>query len=73
MLFMVIERFRGRDPAPIYDRAIQRLYPTGSTMKPITSVAGLESGKLTASTVINDTGCFDIGGGHCLRNAGGGR
>jgi penicillin-binding protein 2 len=60
------------NPAPIYDRAIQGLYPTGSTMKPITSVAGLSSGKLTASTVINDTGCFDIGGGHCLRNAGGG-
>jgi penicillin-binding protein 2 len=60
------------NPAPIFDRAIQSDYPTGSTFKPITSVAALESGKLTASTVINDTGCFNIGGGRCLHNAGGG-
>jgi penicillin-binding protein 2 len=60
------------NPAPIYDRAMQGLYPTGSTFKPITSVAALESGKLTASTVINDNGQFPIGGGRYLHNAGGG-
>jgi penicillin-binding protein 2 len=59
------------NPAPIYDRAVQGLYPTGSTFKPITSVAALESGKLTPSTVIDDTGTFSEGG-ITLHNAGGG-
>jgi penicillin-binding protein 2 len=59
------------NPAPIYDRAIQGLYPTGSTFKPITSVAALESGKLTPSTVIDDTGTFQEGN-ITLHNAGGG-
>jgi penicillin-binding protein 2 len=59
------------NPAPIYDRAIQGIYPTGSTFKPITSVAALESGKLTPSTVIDDTGTFNEGN-ITLHNAGGG-
>ena len=33
--------------------------PVGSTMKPITTVAALESGTITPNTVINDTGAFD--------------
>ena len=32
-------------------------------MKPITTVAGLESGTITPKTVINDTGSFDLGDG----------
>jgi penicillin-binding protein 2 len=58
--------------SPLTDRAMQGVYPTGSTFKPITSVAALESGKLTPSTVIDDTGSFSIGGGQYLHNAGGG-
>ena len=58
--------------SPLTDRAMQGLYPTGSTFKPITSVAALQSGKLTPSTVIDDTGEFSIGGGRYLHNAGGG-
>jgi penicillin-binding protein 2 len=58
--------------APFFDRAISAGYPVGSTMKPITTVAGLESGTITPSTVINDTGTFDMGDGTVAHNAGGG-
>jgi len=57
--------------APLTDRAIQGLYPTGSTFKPITAIAALESGVMTPSTTIVDGGSFTEGG-ITLRNAGGG-
>jgi penicillin-binding protein 2 len=57
--------------APLSNRAIQGLYPTGSTFKPITSVAALESGVITPTTTIVDTGSFTEGG-ITLHNAGGG-
>lgn len=47
--------------APLANRAIQGLYPTGSTFKPITSVAALSCGVLTPSTVIFDGGTFKQG------------
>jgi len=56
--------------SPYTDRAIQGLYPTGSTFKPITAVAALESGVLTPSTTIVDGGTFTIGG-LSFKNAGG--
>jgi penicillin-binding protein 2 len=55
--------------APLTDRAIAGLYPTGSTFKPITAIAALESGKLTLSEVINDPGVY-IAGGQEFTNAG---
>lgn len=57
--------------APFFDRAIQGGYPVGSTMKPITTVAALESGTITPNTTINDTGTFDLGDGRTIQNAGG--
>jgi penicillin-binding protein 2 len=47
--------------APLINRAIYGLYPTGSTMKPITSVAALQSGVITPSTPISDPGSVQIG------------
>jgi penicillin-binding protein 2 len=60
-----------RDPiaAPLTDRATSGLYPTGSTFKPITAIAALESGNLTPTEVINDPGQFEIGG-EVFKNAG---
>jgi len=60
-----------RDPieAPLTDRATSGLYPTGSTFKPITAIAALESGNLTTTEVINDPGQFEIGG-EVFKNAG---
>ncbi|HKG35364.1 MAG TPA: penicillin-binding protein 2 [Solirubrobacterales bacterium] len=61
-----------RDPvaAPIYNRAISGLYPTGSTFKPITSIAALASGVVTPFTTIIDDGAFTLGG-ITFQNAGG--
>jgi len=61
-----------RDPvaAPIIDRAIAGLYPTGSTFKLITALAALESGTITPSSVIEDGGSFTVGG-QSFQNAGG--
>ena len=52
-----------RDPilAPLTDRAIAGLYPTGSTFKPITAIAALESGNLTPGEVIYDPGQLTVG------------
>jgi penicillin-binding protein 2 len=55
--------------APLADRAIAGQYPTGSTFKPITAIAALESGHLTPSEVINDPGQFEVGG-EVFKNAG---
>ena len=47
--------------APLFSRAMQGLYPTGSTFKPITALAGLKEGVITPSTVVNDSGCIALG------------
>jgi penicillin-binding protein 2 len=47
--------------APLVNRAIAGAYPTGSTFKPITALAGLSSGVITPFTVINDSGCLKVG------------
>jgi penicillin-binding protein 2 len=47
--------------APLFNRAIAGAYPTGSTFKPITALAGLASGVITPDTPINDTGCLKVG------------
>ncbi len=61
-----------RDPvlAPLTNRAIAGLYPTGSTFKLITAIAALESGVITTSTPIYDGGEITIGE-QTFENAGG--
>ncbi len=56
---------------PLINRAIQSAGPTGSTFKPITATAALESGKWSVDEAYDDTGQFCEGGGLCRRNAGG--
>lgn len=59
------------DGAPLLNRAIQSAGPTGSTFKPITATAALQSGAWSLGDTYNDTGqfCFSVGGS-CLHNAG---
>jgi penicillin-binding protein 2 len=57
----------------LLNRATQSAGPTGSTFKPITSVAALSSGEWTTSSIFDDTGQFCVGTGaakQCRHNAG---
>ena len=51
-------------PKYLYDYATMSLIPSGSTFKPMTAIAGLETGVINGATTYNDIGKFDIGGGH---------
>jgi penicillin-binding protein 2 len=59
-----------RDPvlAPLTDRAVEGLYPTGSTFKIMTALAALENGVITPNTVIDDPGQLCLGE-ECFHNA----
>ncbi|MDO5518495.1 MAG: penicillin-binding transpeptidase domain-containing protein, partial [Clostridium sp.] len=47
-------------PRPFYNYVTQSLIPPGSTFKPMTAIAGLESGVITPTETINDSGVFNI-------------
>ncbi len=54
---------------PLNNRALQGVYPPGSTFKPFMALAGLELGKRTPSYTISDPGYFVLGGsGHVFRD-----
>ncbi len=54
---------------PLNNRALQGVYPPGSTFKPFMALAGLELGKRTPDYTISDPGYFMLGGrGHVFRD-----
>jgi penicillin-binding protein 2 len=60
-----------RNPAaPLANRAINGLYPTGSTFKLITALAALEEGVISPTDVIEDSGSITVGE-QDFQNAGG--
>lgn len=54
---------------PLLNRALRGTYPPGSTYKPFMAMAALQTGKRSASTVINDAGSWNFGG-HVFRSHG---
>lgn len=56
--------------APLANRAIQGLYPTGSTMKPITATAALQDHLIGPNTIFNDTGSLKLDNNLTVHNAG---
>jgi penicillin-binding protein 2 len=54
---------------PLLNRALRGTYPPGSTFKPFMSIAALNSGKRSASTIVNDGGTFQFGN-HVFRSHG---
>ena len=48
--------------SPLFNRALQGTYSPGSTYKMVTATAGLETGDITPSTQIQDTGVMDYYG-----------
>ncbi|MFG5779281.1 penicillin-binding protein 2 [Comamonas sp. J-3] len=52
---------------PLLNRAMRGTYPTGSTYKPFMGLAGLETGKRTPSSIIQDGGSWTFGG-HTFRS-----
>jgi penicillin-binding protein 2 len=56
------ERLNSEDEgAPLFNRAIGAAYPTGSTFKPVTAFAALDSGVITPTTPLVDNGVFKYG------------
>lgn len=47
---------------PLYNYATMGLTPPGSTFKPLTAIAGLETGAITAGTIVDDPGYFTDNG-----------
>jgi len=50
-------------PKYLYNYASMSLIPSGSTFKPMTAIAGLQTGVINANSTYLDQGQFDIGGG----------
>ena len=55
--------------SPLFNRAIAGALPTGSTFKPITAIAGLQSGLITPQTVVDDPGFFQLSPNQRIFNA----
>lgn len=47
--------------SPMLNRVVSGVYPPGSTYKIATALSGLESGKITESTIFQDTGVVNLG------------
>ena len=54
---------------PLLNRALRGTYPPGSTYKPFMALGALETGKRSASTIIQDAGSWTYGG-HTFRSHG---
>lgn len=56
----VVRLIRDEEDMPLLNRVISGIYPPGSTFKIVTSIAGLEEGKITPETLIEDPGVIEV-------------
>jgi peptidoglycan glycosyltransferase len=56
-------RLRSDPSSPLLNRAMQGLYPPGSSFKVLTAAAGLDTGAVTPTTAFDDTGTYVVSGG----------
>lgn len=55
-----IKALKNDDAQPLFNRAIQAGYPTGSTFKLVTATAGLEENLITPTEIVDDPGCYKV-------------
>ena len=58
-----------REDSPLLNRALQGLYPPGSTVKPMIADIALEKGITDTHEVFDCEGVLDVGGGHTIRES----
>lgn len=58
-----------REDSPLLNRALQGLYPPGSTIKPMIADIALEQGITDDHEVFECTGSLDVGGGSSIRES----
>lgn len=56
-----VQRLLDDERQPLFHRALQGQYPSGSTIKPFVSAIGLDEGVITPSTTVRSTGGIRIG------------
>jgi peptidoglycan glycosyltransferase len=63
------DSLRKADDSPLLNRALQGLYPPGSTLKPLIADAALAGQVTDLSEIFNCTGTLDVGGGQTIRES----
>lgn len=63
------ETLRNQNDGPLLNRALNGMYPPGSTIKPMIAAAALDTGKVNLHEIFHCTGVLDVGGGQTLHEA----